>query len=148
MVQETFLDAYQDFATFRGHTEKELVTWLRQILVHNLIDVARRFATASRDVSLEHTMQAQLEESSRNLSYGLRLSDSSPSQKAVRREQAVLLADAIAKLPIDYREVVMLRHMDGLSFPEVANQMDRSVDSVRKSWTRALVQIRQLMGEA
>ena len=41
---------------------------------------------------------------------------SSPSQQASRREQAVLLADALEQLPEDYREVIVLRHLEGLSF--------------------------------
>ena len=41
---------------------------------------------------------------------------SSPSQQAARREQAVLLADALGRLPEDYREVIILRQMEGLEF--------------------------------
>ncbi len=42
LVQETFLEAHRDFAQFRGTTEKELVGWLRQILVSNLANLVRR----------------------------------------------------------------------------------------------------------
>ena len=71
---------------------------------------------------------------------------SSPSQQASRREQAVLLADALAELPADYREVIVLRHLEGLTFPQVAQRMGRTLDSVEKLWMRALVQLRQLLG--
>ena len=59
-----------------------------------------------------------------------------PSQQAARLEQAVLLADALGRLPADYREVLVLRHLEGLTFPEVAGRMGRSVDSVKKLWAR------------
>ena len=71
---------------------------------------------------------------------------SSPSQQASRREQVVLLADALALLPEDYREVIVLRHLEGLSFAEVGQRMGRSLDSVEKLWVRGLARLRQMMG--
>jgi RNA polymerase sigma factor (sigma-70 family) len=68
------------------------------------------------------------------------------TQGAVRREQSVLLAEALDNLPPDYREVIILRNLQGLSFPEVAQRMSRSVDSVTKLWARALVQLRRHLG--
>ena len=43
VVQETLLDAFRDFADFRGHTDAEFLTWLRKILVHNLTDGLRHY---------------------------------------------------------------------------------------------------------
>jgi RNA polymerase sigma-70 factor (ECF subfamily) len=63
----------------------------------------------------------------------------------MRREQGVLLAEALARLPEDYREIVMLRHLEDLPFAEVAVRMNRSVDSVQKLWVRALARLRALM---
>lgn len=62
------------------------------------------------------------------------------------REQAVLLADALAKLPDDYREVLVLRHLEGLAFAEIARLMDRTTDSVEKLWVRGLTRLRQVIG--
>jgi RNA polymerase sigma-70 factor (ECF subfamily) len=64
----------------------------------------------------------------------------------VRREQAVLLADALGRLPADYREVIILRQLEGLSFPEVARHMNRSQDSVKKLWVRGLARLRGALG--
>ena len=68
---------------------------------------------------------------------------SSPSQRVVRREQAVLLADALEQLPADYREVIILSHLEELSFPEVARRMGRTIDSVKNVWARALAKLRR-----
>ena len=51
----------------------------------------------------------------------------------------------ISRLPDDYRRVIRLRHLEGLTFVEVARQMGRSVDAVEKLWARALVQLRRLL---
>jgi RNA polymerase sigma-70 factor (ECF subfamily) len=148
LVQETFLKAHRDFARFRGTTEEELVSWLRQILAANLAMLVRRYyGTRRRDVRLERDLANELDQSSRILDHGLVAPQSSPSEQAIRREQAVLLADALERLPEEYREVIILRHMEGLSFPEVAQHMRRTVDSVKKLWTRALAQLRRSLGE-
>lgn len=143
LVQETFLDAHAGFARFRGTTEAELAGWLRQILTSNALSLARRyFGTQRRNVRLEREWADELEQSSRALHLGLIAPQSSPSQQAVKREQAVLLADALKHLPEDYREAIVLRQLEGLSFPEVAQRMERSLDSVKKLWMRALTRLR------
>jgi RNA polymerase sigma-70 factor, ECF subfamily len=144
LVQETFLKGHRDFVRFRGSTEAEWVSWLRQILAGNLAHELRRYyGTQRRDVRLERTLEEDLDQSSRFLGQGLIAPLSSPSQGVVRREQAVLLADALEQLPADYREVIILSHLEELSFPEVARRMGRSVDSVKNVWARALAKLRR-----
>lgn len=146
-VQETFLEAHRHFATFRGHTEAELVVWLRQILAAHLSNLVRRYlGTKGRDVRLERTLVADLDHSSAVLDRQLICPQESPSQHAARREHAVLLADALARLPADYREVIVLRHIEGAPFADVAERMGRSEDSVQKLWVRGLARLRQEMG--
>jgi RNA polymerase sigma-70 factor (ECF subfamily) len=148
LVQETFLEAHRHFALFHGNTEAELVSWLRQILAGRLARLVRHYlGTQRRDVRLERDLVAELDQSSRLLDQGLVALSSSPSQQAVRREQAVFLADALEQLPPHYREVLILRHVEGLSFPEVAQRMDRSLLSVKKLWARALPCLRDALGE-
>src|SRR5207245_5417158 len=107
LVQESFLSAHRDFARFRGTTEPEWSAWLRQILAARLGDLMRRYCgTQRRDVRLERELEGELDESSRVLDRGLGAKISSPSRQAVRREQAVLLAEALEQLREDQREVV------------------------------------------
>jgi RNA polymerase sigma-70 factor (ECF subfamily) len=146
LVQETFLAAHRDFVHFRGKTEPEFVSWLRQILAANVIDLVRRYcSTRRRDVRLERQLTEELDQSSRAMGLVLVAKNSSPSQQAVRREQAVLLADALKSLPADYAEVIILHHLEGRSFPDVARLMSRSLDSVKKLWVRALARMRDLL---
>lgn len=141
LVQETFLHAHRAFGDFRGATEEELLAWLRRILASRLTDLLRRYATKRRNVRLECRLEEELDRSSR-IAGALVLSESSPSQKTGRREQAVLVAEAIGRLPADYREVIVLRHLEELKFPEVARRMERSEGSVKKLWVRALANLR------
>jgi RNA polymerase sigma-70 factor (ECF subfamily) len=149
LVQETFLEAHRDFGQFHGDSEAELVAWLRRILATNLANVVRHYlGTQRRDVRLERQLAADLDQSSRVLDGGLVANLTSPSQQAARRELAVLLGEALERLPDDYREVLILRHLEGLTFPEVAARMGRTVDVVKKLWPRALAHLRRLLGEA
>lgn len=149
LVQETFLEAHRDFDQFRGSTEKEFLSWLRQVLLSNLSNLVRRYlGTQGRDVRLERALAVDLDESSLALDRGLIARQSSPSQQAVRREQAVLLADALGQLPDAYREVIILRHLEGLTFPQVAGRMGRTVESIKKLWARALARLRHNLGES
>ncbi len=147
LVQETFLEAHRNFGRFRGTTQAEFVSWLRQILAANLAMLLRRFlGTRRRDVRLERDLALELDQSSRVLDEGLFAGSSSPSHQAARREQAVLLADALGQLPEAYREVIILRHLEGLSFPEIARRMERTVDGVKNIWARALGRLRRVLG--
>jgi RNA polymerase sigma-70 factor (ECF subfamily) len=105
--------------------------------------VRRYRGTQRRDIRLEQQLDEQLGQSSQALGCALRDRGSSPSERVSRRERAVLLADALQALPEDYREVIILRHIEEQSFPEIARQMDRSLDSVKNIWTRALARLRQ-----
>jgi RNA polymerase sigma-70 factor (ECF subfamily) len=149
VVQETFLEASRHFEQFRGTTEAEVVVWLRQILAGCLAHLVRRYCgTQARDVRLERALECDLNQSSQALDRGLVAVESTPSQRASHREQAVLLAEALALLPDDYHEVIVLRHIEGLTFPQAAERMGRSLDSVEKLWLRAVTRLRQAVGEA
>lgn len=148
LVQETFLEAHRHFPGFEGSREPQLVQWLRRILAGRVAHLVRHyFGTQGRDLRLEEQFAADVDHSSRLLGRELAGSVASPSRQAVQREQEVLLADALETLPNDYREVIVLRHMEGLRFPDIARRMQRSQDSVEKLWLRALVRLRQVFGE-
>lgn len=137
-MQVTFLEAHRDYERFEGGDEPQLLAWLRKILVRNLADQARRHRAMGRDVRREESLEALLERSDRPLQWALASPATSPSEQASRREQDVLLADALARLPEDYREVILLRNFDRLPFDEVAARMGRSSGAARMLWVRAL----------
>ncbi|MHC4930666.1 MAG: sigma-70 family RNA polymerase sigma factor, partial [Planctomycetota bacterium] len=146
VVQETLLKAYERFSQFRGTTEQELAVWLRQILVRHLIDISRRYqAAAVRQVGRERAMDEILDRSSLALTDFLAASGVSPSQGAFQRELGVILADALAQLDEDHREVIILRHMEELGWTEIGRRMNRSPKAAGMLWARALEKIRPLI---
>jgi RNA polymerase sigma-70 factor (ECF subfamily) len=147
VVQETYLRAHSKFAQFQGQTEAELVGWIRQILASCLAKLVRHYCgTRGRDIRLERDLARALDQSSRVLDQGLVAGGSTPSQHMARREQALALADALEQLPEHYREVILLHQIEDLNFPEVAERMGRSLDSVKNLWIRALTRLRGILG--
>lgn len=142
VVQETFLQAKRGFPQFKGTTEAELVSWLRRILVSRLAKQVRHYTSQKRDVNLEKQLEAELNRSSQALSNRLAAQGPSPSGLAAQREQAVLLANALAALPADYREVLVQRHLEEQSFPEIAWRMKRDLENVKSLWRRAVKRLR------
>ncbi|AMV36617.1 sigma-70 family RNA polymerase sigma factor [Planctomyces sp. SH-PL62] len=144
VLQDVSLEVHRRIGGFRGGSEGEFLAWMRQILGGVLADQIRRYLGAKRrDVRLERELGEDLDRSSRAMAGPLAAVGSSPSARASRREQAVILADAINGLPPDYREVIILRQLEGLSFPEVAERMERTQDSVKNLWARALARLRR-----
>jgi RNA polymerase sigma-70 factor (ECF subfamily) len=143
-VQLALLEAAGALPGFRGTTEAELLAWLRGILAHVIAHEVRRHAgTAARDADREVSLDADLAESSRRLGAVLCAAQTSPSEAAARRERSVLLAEALARLPADYREVIVLRNLEDLPFAEVAERMGRAAGAARMLWVRALARLRE-----
>jgi RNA polymerase sigma-70 factor, ECF subfamily len=149
LVQETCLEAHRHIHQFRGTTEAEFAAWLRSILAGLVANLVRRYlGTKQRDARLEQSLAVELNNTSCILDRGLVAPVSSPSEQAVQHEASLQLAGALELLPPDYRQVIILRHLEALPFAEVAARMGRSVDSVEKLWVRALARLRKSLGES
>jgi RNA polymerase sigma-70 factor (ECF subfamily) len=147
LVQDALLKATQRFGQFRGATEAELAGWLRQILSRCLADFVRRYQTSGRRAGREQSLNELLDHSSQAMERMVAANGTSPSASAARRDLGVLLSDALAQLSEDHREVIVLHHLEGLDWDEVAQRLGRTPAAVRKLWTRALQQLRPLIDE-
>jgi RNA polymerase sigma-70 factor (ECF subfamily) len=148
LVQETFLKAHREFKQFAGRSEPELVAWLRKILVRSLANQIKHHRRKTRDHQRQESLEQLLDRSSTTVHRALVSSISSPSVRASRREEAVLLADAIDQLPTDYREAFIRRTLEHVPFSTIAAQMDRSEPAVRMLWARAVKRLTKMLGES
>ena len=147
-AQQVLLEACRTFPQFRGTTQAELTAWLRQILVHVLAHEARRYAgTQQRAIDREVSLEQQLAESSQRLASGPPADSARKPARPRRHEEELRLAEVLARLPEDYREVIVLRNLQGLSHEEVAERMGRSAGAVRMLWVRALSRLRRELGQ-
>jgi RNA polymerase sigma-70 factor (ECF subfamily) len=149
LVQETFLKAHREFAGFAGRGEPELVAWLRRTLARTLADQVKHHRRKGRDHHRQESLDLLLERSGATIQHALASHAPSPSEGASRREQAVLLADAVAQLPPDYREVFILRTLEHVPTEEIAVRMGRTAGAVRMLWARTVERLNRLLeGEA
>jgi RNA polymerase sigma-70 factor (ECF subfamily) len=144
IVQGTFLEAQRDFTQFRGESVAQLLAWLRTILDHNVSNTIQHHVfVQKRSIDRERSL-----DDSKQFGPGKRplpASDlSTPSHRAIRSEDAARLEAAIESLPEDQRESVRLRHIEGRSLKEIAEQFDRSIVAVAGLIKRGL---RALKGE-
>jgi RNA polymerase sigma-70 factor (ECF subfamily) len=137
VLQDALLAAHQAFGSFRGRTIAELVAWLREIVI-------RSAGHIHRDHLAVEKRGAGREQPAEDLAILIADSASSPSEHAIRHEEAASMADALARLPDDMQQVLLGRHMDGVSYAEIAQRLSRSEGAVRVLYTRALRRLREL----
>ena len=138
-MQQALVDAWRGQANFRGTTHPERLAWLRTILTRAIMRYDRDLLkTEKRGAGREKTLQSAIDRDSvllQNLAIG---KERDPGSIAENAEQTLVLAETLEKLPDDYRKVLTLRHIDGLSHEEIAKCMDRSTAATRMLWIRAL----------
>ena len=131
---------------FTADDEMERLAWLRAILANVLAAAARRFEARARDVGRERSLEGDLELSSSRLECLFAADQTSPSQRAVRGEELLRLAAALARLPADQRRVVELHYLKGLQVAQVAAELGHTRPAVVGLLFRGLRKLRELLG--
>lgn len=148
VVQECLLDAQRSVGEFRGHTEEQVRAWLRTILKHQLANSIRDYLAQKRDVRREIAAKLDPDQSAILINRLLAADQTSPSLAVQRAEQLQQLHAALAQLPADQYQTVILKHLHGKSLLEVATIMDRSVAATGGLLKRGMHRLRQLMSAA
>lgn len=142
VVQETLLEAHRDFQNFVGTSIEEFTGWLRKILFSNLASAIEcHVLAAKRDVRKQHSLDEKINDASHPAGHfagRLQAPASSSSSPLHRDESLRQLTIAIGQLPEAYRQVIQMRHFDGLSFAEIAQRLGRNPGATRMLWVRAV----------
>jgi RNA polymerase sigma-70 factor (ECF subfamily) len=148
LVQQTLLEAHRDFGRFRGGSRQEWLAWLRRILARNAADFVRHYGgAAKRQARREIRLGGSAESGSRRMVPEPVAQSATPSQEFLEMDNELRAAAALATLPADYQEVILLRNLQRLPFDEVARQMNRSRPAAQMLWLRALKKLRELLAE-
>lgn len=149
LVQQTLMEAHRGWDNFRGTTEAEWLAWLRRILSNNAADYVRRYhGAAKRRVGREVPLARRAAGTSGEFRFDPSDPGESPSQAVLRLERQIEVADAVAKLPDDYQEVIVLRNLQRLPFDEVARRMERSRPAAQMLWMRALKKLQEVLANS
>ncbi len=129
VAQDTFIQAYRALATFRG--DGPFGAWLRRIAIRLAVN---RLA-ARREVM---TIDAATMDPDDSL-YGI---DESPETRFLTGEHRLAIINAVAVLPPEQREVIMLRFFGELSIPEIADRTDMPIGTVKSRLSRGVTSLR------
>jgi len=146
VVQQTMLDAMDNLEQFRGRSEADFLSWLRQILANNLIDAHRYHRRAKRDVARNRSLDESVFESFHRVDL-LAQSCSTPSQHAIKIEQLLRLPEALCALSDAQREAIVLHHLQGLKLAETAKRMGKSEAAVCGLLHRGLKRLHENLGD-
>jgi RNA polymerase sigma-70 factor (ECF subfamily) len=137
MVQQTCLEAVAKWDHCRGTLEQQRKAWVRQILLHNILDEIRK---SGPDVSLElvHRSSVRLLES-------LAAAHSTPSQRAARNEDVERLAKALLQLTEEQQQAVILHHLHGYKLAEVGEMLGRKLPATAGLIHRGLKRLREIL---
>ena len=140
LTQETFLQAFRSIAHFRG--DADLRTWLYRIAVNQARNRWRWWRRRRRGatVSLDATDETH------ELSLATRLADETsddPEQQTLAHEREEILLAAMRTLARPYREAVILRDVEGLSYEEVAAALEISIGTVKSRLSRGRTELRR-----
>jgi RNA polymerase sigma-70 factor, ECF subfamily len=136
VCQEVFLKAYRGLPSFKK--EARFSSWLYQIALNACRDRLRR-RRGRHHMSLE-----DLEETADG---PLGAKGPSALERVASREVRERVAAAMATLPEEQREVIVLKEYEGLTFPEIAEALTVPVSTVKTRLYRGLVQLRQRLEE-
>jgi len=131
MTQETFLRAFEKLATFRRGAR--FSTWLYAIAINLCRSELRRRKTVKHRPPL--SLDAAPGEESGVASPPSRELD--PAAGAVRSEAARRIEEELAALPLHFREPIVLRDIEGLSYDEISDVLEVPIGTVRSRIHRA-----------
>jgi RNA polymerase sigma-70 factor (ECF subfamily) len=148
VVQETLVEAARRLDDYLRERPIPFYGWLRQLAGERIVDTHRRHVTAHRrSVTLEHRDLDLPDASADELVRRLFAADTSPSNHLMRLERHERLKGALAALPQRDREVLVMRHLEQLSTAEIAAMLEISEPAVKSRLLRALLRMREQMGD-
>jgi RNA polymerase sigma-70 factor, ECF subfamily len=140
LTQETFLRVFQSIDRFRG--DAGLRTWIYRIAINQARNRWRWWRRRRRDMTV--SLDAPAGQSEQSLGTLLRATDAvDPEQETLAREREAALRTALRSLAVSYRETVILRDVEGLSYEEIAATLEISVGTVKSRLSRGRIELRR-----
>jgi RNA polymerase sigma factor (sigma-70 family) len=128
VVQESYLRAYKFFGGFRGGDGR---AWL--------LTIVRNTCYTWFQQNRPRELTASLDDAANNIESGT----PSPEAELIRTADSRLIMKALDELPLEFREVVVLREMEGMSYKEIADITDVPLGTVMSRLARARKRLQQ-----
>lgn len=141
LVQSVCREVLQDLPRFHYTSEAAFRGWLYESALHKIYDRQRYWRAQKRDASRECELAADATTAHAPGLLERYASFCTPSRSAMAHEEIERIESAFETLPDDYRRVIALTRIAGLSHADAAREMNRSEDSVRNLLSRALARL-------
>jgi RNA polymerase sigma-70 factor (ECF subfamily) len=139
LTQETFLSALKAIKNFRG--EADLKTWLYRIAVNESRNRFRWWKRRNRSSTI--SLDAENPQTQTAMHESIWDTAENPEAQTLRRERELALRQALSELPNSFREVIVLRDLEGLSYEEVAATLETNVGTVKSRIARGREELRR-----
>jgi RNA polymerase sigma-70 factor (ECF subfamily) len=139
LAQEIFLQVYRQGSSFRG--DSLFSTWLFQValnLCRNRLKYLKR-----RRAQLHDSLDQPIETSEGRIPRSIPDASHLPEDEVARAQLRRLCAEQIAELPDEYREIIILRDINGLSYEEIAEILSLAEGTVKSRLHRARMELRE-----
>src|SRR5438132_404783 len=131
VVQEAFLRAFKSFGGFHGSNGR---AWLLTIVRNTSYTLLKK----NRAIDLTTTFDEEIHASGHG--------SVSPATILEQSEDADLVRQAMDKLPVEFREILVLRHLENLSYNEIADIAQLALGTVMSRLARARGKLKESLG--
>ncbi len=128
IVQESFMKAFSNLSSY--NTNYAFSTWMYRITTNHTIDFLRK--KKLQTTSINEPVRAKDGEMQMQIVGG-----AETDRKIIRKERKKIVTDAIQNLPEKYREVIVMRHLEEMSYQEISEELDIPLGTVKAHIFRA-----------
>ncbi len=147
LVQSTCREVLEDLPGVDCENEVHFKHWLYQAALRKVVDKARFWRAEKRDPRREAEAAPRDDETLVSEVYAALGDDlGTPSQAAMGREEIARIETALARLPREQRNVILMAKFLGLAHAEIAKELGKSEGSVRVLLFRSLAALREQLG--
>ena len=148
LVQDVFVSAIRGLKDFTYQNEGDLLRWLATITENRIRDNMEKFHAGKRDIRREIPLDISGQSSKDSFIRTVGpVASTTPSMIVSRSEDLDRLEKAIDKIPPEYRQVILLAKIEGLSGPELAQKLGKTPGAARALLSRALAALAGVYGE-
>jgi RNA polymerase sigma-70 factor (ECF subfamily) len=139
LAQDALIHALQGLGDFTYKNEGDFIRWLSKIAQNAFLDNVDKLYADKRDIRKEIPFRASGQNTGdRLLGVPVPIETTTPSVIMSKREDLAKLEKAIDALKPEYREVIVLTKIEGLSYKEIGQRLGKSSDAIRKLVSRAM----------
>lgn len=148
LVQDAFIFALRSLENFTYQNEGDFLRWLSKIAENRIRDNLDKLHAEKRDIRKEIPLKDNVQSSQDTFIRDFVPADSTtPSMIISKREELDRLEKAMDKLKPEYKEIITLTKIEGLSYEQVGNRLGKSSDAVRMLLARAMAALTSAFGE-